>query len=52
VYILMQPLNPQSQQKETWQTGQDRNRLDAVKEKLLHMGSSGSLQGVPTSWRM
>jgi hypothetical protein len=31
-----------SQQKETWQSRQDRRRLDAAKEKDPHMGPQGS----------
>jgi hypothetical protein len=38
VHLVMQLLNARSQQKETWQAGQDRRRLDAAKEKQPHMG--------------
>jgi hypothetical protein len=52
VHLVMQLLNAQSQQNETWQAGQYKRKLDAANEKNPHMGHSGSLQGVPTSWRM
>jgi hypothetical protein len=52
LHLVMRPLNAESQQNKTWQAGQDRRRLDAAKKKGPHMGPLGSLQGVPTSWRM
>jgi hypothetical protein len=52
VHIVIQPLNAQSQQNETWQAGKEKRKLDAANEKDPHMGPSGLLQGVPTSWRM
>ena len=52
MHLVMQPLNAQSQRNETWQAGQNKRKLDAANEKDPHMGPSGSLQGVPTSWRM
>jgi hypothetical protein len=33
MHFVMQLLNARSQQKETWQAGQDRRNLDAAKEK-------------------
>jgi hypothetical protein len=38
---VMQPLNAQSQQNETWQAGQDSRIQDAAKEKGPHMGPRG-----------
>jgi hypothetical protein len=52
VHLVIQLLNAQSQQNETWQAGQDKRKLAAAKKKCLNMGPLGSLQGVPTSWRM
>jgi hypothetical protein len=52
VHLVMQPLNVQSQRNETWQAGQNKRKQDAGNEKDSHMGPSGSLEGVPTSWRM
>jgi hypothetical protein len=52
LHLVMQPLNVESQQNKTWQAGQDERKLDAANNKGLHMGPLGSLQGVPTSWRM
>jgi hypothetical protein len=52
MHLVMQPLNAQSQRNETWQAGQNERKLDAGNEKDPHMGPLGSLQGVPTSWRI
>jgi hypothetical protein len=52
VPLVMQPQNAQSQRNEIWQAGQNKRKLDAANEKDPHMGHSGSLQGVPTFWRM
>jgi hypothetical protein len=52
VHLVMKSLNTRSQQNETWQAGKNKRKLDAENEKDPHMGPSGFLQSVPTSWRM
>jgi hypothetical protein len=52
VHLVMKSLNTRSQQNETWQAGKNKRKLDAENEKDQHMGPSGFLQSVPTSWRM